>query len=72
MNWNNWIRRSHRWLSVAFTLAILVNGVAVTRGKYFPALGLVAVFPLALSFLTGAYLFVLPYATRWRRGRHAA
>jgi hypothetical protein len=24
--------------------------------------------PLALLLITGLYLFVLPYATRWRRG----
>jgi len=27
------------------------------------------VFPLALLLLTGLYLFVLPYATKWRSGR---
>ncbi len=27
-----------------------------------------AVAVLALLFFTGAYLFVLPYATRWRSG----
>jgi hypothetical protein len=27
--------------------------------------------PLALLLLTGLYLFVLPYATRWRSGRRA-
>jgi len=25
--------------------------------------------PLALLLLTGLYLFVLPYATKWRRGQ---
>jgi hypothetical protein len=29
------------------------------------------VFPLALLFFSGMYLFVLPYATRWRSGRRA-
>ena len=26
--------------------------------------------PLALLLVTGLYLFVLPYAARWRGGRH--
>jgi len=72
MNWNKWIRQTHRWLSVAFTLVVIVNGVAVARGKYTNSLGLMAVVVLALMFLTGAYLFVLPYAARWRGARRAA
>jgi len=66
MNWNKWIRQTHRWLSIAFTLAVIVNIVAVVRGKYTPSVGLLAVFPLALQFFTGLYLFALPYATKWR------
>jgi len=69
VNWNKWIRQIHRWLSVLFTAVVIVNGVAVFRGKYSNALGLAAVYPLALLFLSGAYLFVLPYAARWRSVR---
>lgn len=71
MNWNKWIRQTHRWLSVLFTLAIVINGVAVFHGRYTRTLGLVAVLPLALLFLSGAYLFLLPYAIRWRTARRA-
>jgi hypothetical protein len=28
--------------------------------------------PLALLLFTGLYLFVLPYATKWRSGRRTA
>ena len=66
MNWSRWIRQTHRWLSIAFTVAVIINGAAVLRGRYTASLGLLAVFPLALSFITGLYLFVLPYATKWR------
>ena len=69
MNWNKWVRQTHRWLSVAFTVAVIVNGVAVARGRYSSRLGLLAVIPLALQFFTGLYLFVLPYATKWRSAR---
>jgi len=69
LNWNKWVRQIHRWLSMAFTLAIVVNGVAVLRGKYSASLGLMAVFPLFLLLFSGLYLFVLPYAARWRSGR---
>ena len=68
MNWSNSIRQTHRWLSIAFTLTVIANFVAMTQGPppawvtYSPLL------PLALLLFTGLYLFVLPYATR--RSRH--
>jgi membrane protein YdbS with pleckstrin-like domain len=72
LNWNNWIRQVHRWLSIAFTVAVIVNiiNIAVSRQEQ-PAVwvGLLALFPLVLLLLTGLYLFVLPYAVRWRRAR---
>ncbi|HEV2280141.1 MAG TPA: hypothetical protein VGS02_18320 [Acidobacteriaceae bacterium] len=67
MNWNRWIRQIHRWFSVAVTLAMIVNLVAVLEGKYNNKLGLLAVAPFIVLFFTGLYLFVLPYATKWRR-----
>jgi heme A synthase len=67
LNWNKWVRQTHRWLSMAFTVAVIVNSVAVVQGKYSTRVGLLAVFPLALLLVTGLYLFVLPYATKWRR-----
>jgi heme A synthase len=69
LNWNKWFRQTHRWLSVVFTVAVIVNGVAVVQGKYNSKLGLLAVFPMALLLLTGLYLFMLPYAAKWRSGR---
>lgn len=72
MSWNKFIRQTHRWLSVAFTLTIIIVGVAAVRGKYTNSMGLVAVFVLAMMFLTGAYLFVLPFAAKWRSTRRVA
>ena len=69
LNWNKWVRQTHRWLSIAFTVAVIVNIVAVVQGKYTFWMGLLAVFPLALLLFTGLYLFVLPYAAKWRSGR---
>ena len=68
MDWNKWVRQIHRWLSMAFTVAVIVNIVAVGQGEYAVWVGLLALIPLALLLFTGLYLFVLPYATRWRRG----
>ncbi len=52
---------------MAFTLAVIVNIVAIAQKKYTNSVGLLAVVPLALQFFTGLYLFVLPYAAKWRR-----
>jgi quinol-cytochrome oxidoreductase complex cytochrome b subunit len=71
LNWNNWIRQIHRWLSIAFTVAVIINIVnIVAMGQKEPAVwvGLLALLPLVLLMLTGLYMFVLPYATRWRSG----
>jgi hypothetical protein len=54
---------------MAFTVAVIVNIVAIAQKKYTSSVGLLAVVPLALQFVTGLYLFVLPYATKWRSGR---
>jgi len=72
VNWNKWIRQTHRWLSIAFTVVVIINGIVVARGKYSQGWGLMAVAVLALMFLTGAYLFVLPYMSKWRSARRAA
>ena len=72
MNWSKWIRQAHRWLSMAFTVAVIINIVAVLRGRYSTGLGLLAVVTLAFLFLSGMYLFVLPYASRWRSRRRTA
>ena len=56
---------------MAFTLAVMVNIVAVVQGKYTSRVGLLAVFPLALLLFTGLYLFVLPYANKWHSARRA-
>lgn len=66
MNWNKWMRQTHRWASIAFTLAVIINGITVVEGKYNNRLGLVAVATLAVQFFTGMYLFVLPFAAKWR------
>lgn len=71
MHWNNWIRQFHRWMSIAFTLAVIVNIIALVREQQAVWVGLLALFPLILLMLTGLYLFVLPYAERWSSGREA-
>ena len=69
MNWNTFIRQIHRWLSIVFTATVIANFVAMGFGEpptfvvYSPLL------PLFLLLFSGLYLFVLPYAARWRGTR---
>lgn len=71
MQANKWIRQLHRFVSVAFTVAVIINIVA--RGENGPPLwiAMLALIPLALLLVSGLYLFVQPYALKWRRARQA-
>lgn len=72
MNWNSGIRQFHRWVSVAFTLTVIANFVArgMNPGVEPPMwITLSPLAPLALLFLTGAYLFALPYLLKRRAAR---
>ena len=70
MNWNHWIRQTHRWLSIAFTVTVIANFVVMAKGTPPAWVTYAPLLPLALLLFSGLYLFVLPYATRWR-GRRA-
>ena len=64
MNSNMWIRQIHRWLSMAFTLAVIANIVALTMQVQATWIGLMAFVPLIPLLATGLYLFALPYLGR--------
>jgi len=55
MSWSKWIRQIHRWLSIAFTVAVITNIVAVVRDDYANWVGFLAVAPLALLLPNGLY-----------------
>jgi cellulose synthase/poly-beta-1,6-N-acetylglucosamine synthase-like glycosyltransferase len=63
------IRQTHRWLSIVFTVTVIANFVAMTRGTPPPWITYSPLFPLALLLFSGLYLFMLPYAAKWRSGR---
>lgn len=67
MNSSKWIRQLHRWLSIAFTLAVIVNLIALSQQLSAAWIGVLALVPLVLLLFTGLYLFALPYAARARR-----
>ena len=71
MNWNSWIRQVHRWVSIAFTVTVTANFIALAQrsGTPPPWVTYSPLLPLALLLFSGLYLFVLPYAARRRSGR---
>jgi len=69
VNWNQWVRQIHRWLSIAFTVTVIANFAAMSQGPPPAWVTYSPLFPLALLLLSGLYLFALPYTTRWRSGR---
>jgi hypothetical protein len=69
LNWNHWIRQTHRWLSIAFTVTVIATFVALAQKEPVVWVSYVPLAPLALLLFTGLYLFVLPYAAKWRSGR---
>lgn len=71
MGFNSWVRRFHRWMLITFTAGVVTYMVVMTRGQPQPWVGLLALVPLILLLVTGLYLFVLPYALRWRGARVA-
>jgi hypothetical protein len=72
LNWNDWIRQIHRWLSIIFTSTVIANFVAMALGTPPSWVVYSPLPPLFLLLLTGLYMFVLPYAGRWRGGRRTA
>jgi hypothetical protein len=57
-------------MSIAFTVTVIANIVvlSVGQGKQQPPAWITysPLLPLFLLLFTGLYLFVLPYATKWR------
>ncbi|MER6586058.1 hypothetical protein [Micromonospora chalcea] len=60
------IRQLHRWLSVAFTVTVVVTFVALAQKDPIVWVSYVPLLPLALLLISGLYLFALPYLRRRR------
>ncbi len=70
MTWNTLIRQFHRWVSIAFTVAVIVTFIALAQKNPIVWVSYVPLAPLFLLLVTGLYLFALPYVARWRGKRH--
>jgi hypothetical protein len=58
-------------MSIAFTVTVIANFIDLARGGGAPPTWVTysPLVPLAFLLFTGLYLFMLPYASRWRSGR---
>ena len=72
MTWSNRIRQTHRWLSMALTVGIVVNVIAYAQGEPPAWVGALAAIPLTFLYFSGLYMLVQPYAAKWRGARRAA
>jgi hypothetical protein len=66
MNPNAWIRQSHRWLSILFTLTVIANFAVRAFGEAPAWVTYSPLPPLFLLLFSGLYMFVLPYAAKRR------
>lgn len=60
------IRQIHRWVSLVFTVIVIVNLVALATHSNGEWVGFLALPPLLLLLGTGLYLFILPYTKKGR------
>jgi hypothetical protein len=69
MEWNKWIRQTHRWVSIVFTVTVVANFIALAQGGGMPPpwITYAPLLPLAVLLFSGLYLFALPYLVRRRR-----
>jgi len=69
MTGNKWVRQLHRWTAIAFTTTVVATFVALAQEEPVVWVSYVPLLPLAVLFVTGLYLFALPYAIKWRSRR---
>jgi hypothetical protein len=68
---SSWIRQFHRWVSFIFMVAVVATTIALMQKEPIVWMSYVPLLPLFLLMISGAYMFVLPYATKWRSARRA-
>ena len=64
---SSWIRQTHRWLSITFTIAVIANIVAMFVAPGQTWIGFLALVPLIPLLCTGLYMFFQPYLSKSRQ-----
>jgi len=75
---NKWLRQIHRWLAVPTALLIPMAVVIRLSGNpewqaFLKSFEMAQSLLMLVLAITGAYLYLLPYLTRWQRQKaHSA
>ncbi|HEY5754280.1 MAG TPA: hypothetical protein VIU34_00575 [Steroidobacter sp.] len=64
---SSWIRQTHRWLSITFTIAVIANIVAMFVMPGQTWIGFLALVPLIPLLCTGLYMFFQPHLAKSRQ-----
>lgn len=72
MSPNQWIRQTHRWLSIVFTLTVVANFATMAFTTPPPWVVYSPLPPLFLMLFTGLWMFFLPYVARSSAARGRA
>ncbi|WP_330231424.1 hypothetical protein OHA40_02415 [Nocardia sp. NBC_00508] len=67
-----WVRQLHRWSAIVFISTVLATFVALAQEEPVVWVSYLPLLPLASLLFSGLYMFVLPYATKWRSARQAS
>ena len=68
-NASAWIRQIHRWLSILFTLSVIVTFIALALPDPLVWVSYIPLAPLFLLMGSGLTMFALPYIAKWRGTR---
>ena len=66
MSAGSWVRQSHRWVSIVFTVTVIANfgAMGVGSGQPPPWITYAPLPPRFVQLATGLYMFALPYIGR--------
>lgn len=64
---STFIRQFHRWMSILFTVAVIATFIALGQKEPIVWVSYVPLAPLFALFVTGVYLFALPYLAKMRK-----
>lgn len=69
---SKWVRQIHRWLAIFFTLTVIANFAAMTKGPPPAWITYSPLPPLFLLLFSGLYMFALPHVAAWKAKRTQA
>ena len=69
MNGNHWIRQTHRWLAIAFTVTVIVTMIALQQKEPVVWMSYLPLLPPAFLEFIGLYILLQPLIAKWRSGR---